>query len=470
MNKLWESRLYKLALIVIFGILAPSIYSQQTNTISYRPETGCWMVNTNNQNSNSTSSVWQFVQTPVTAQITDIIFVDSSNGWACHTGMGALKTTDSGFNWTTFSFNDTSFTTGFNGIYFLNANTGWTVGGAIQIRKTTNSGLNWVRQIPPPVAGIAHSVYFIDVNTGYICGSKNFPYKPFVAKTTNGGVNWTELSPTLPNAQELRDQYWFNASTGWLAGYDVLLYTTNGGTSFTDLYANIPPSGNGHISLLSIQFVNSQTGWIGAANLERNNVYRTTNGGQNWAFQNNPISQGGMNQINDVLFLNPDTGWAAHGTPFSGAIMYTSNGGTNWSMEEQSVNWFDCMSAYSNKKIWCGSSAGKVWYALFGLVGISSNNNEFPNEYMLYQNYPNPFNPLTKIRFGIPPSEGVEEGFVKIIIFNILGDQIATLVNEQLNPGTYEVDWNAANYPSGVYYYKLTTGDYSDTKKMILIK
>ncbi|HEY3249741.1 MAG TPA: M14 family zinc carboxypeptidase [Ignavibacteria bacterium] len=119
-------------------------------------------------------------------------------------------------------------------------------------------------------------------------------------------------------------------------------------------------------------------------------------------------------------------------------------------------------------------------------IGITGNNNQLPNDYKLYQNYPNPFNPSTKIKFEIPLSRGVDGAsgarrglLVKMIVYDILGREITTLVNEQLQPGTYEVEWNAANYPSGVYYYKLIaypsdrlerSDGYQETRKMILIK
>ncbi len=101
-------------------------------------------------------------------------------------------------------------------------------------------------------------------------------------------------------------------------------------------------------------------------------------------------------------------------------------------------------------------------------TGIISNN-EIPSEFMLYQNYPNPFNPATKIKFALPNSS-----FAKLVIYDILGRELETIVNEQLKPGTYEVDWSAvgggSNYTSGVYFYIISTGDYSQTKKMILVK
>jgi uncharacterized delta-60 repeat protein len=99
------------------------------------------------------------------------------------------------------------------------------------------------------------------------------------------------------------------------------------------------------------------------------------------------------------------------------------------------------------------------------VTGIKVIGNELPAEYKLHQNYPNPFNPSTNIEFYVPKSN-----YVTLKIYDALGREIATLVNEQLKAGTYQVDWNASNYASGVYYYRLATKDYVETKKMILIK
>lgn len=106
--------------------------------------------------------------------------------------------------------------------------------------------------------------------------------------------------------------------------------------------------------------------------------------------------------------------------------------------------------------------------------GISGINNQ-PQEFRLYQNYPNPFNPSTTINFEIPLSRGVsgEAGrgvFTSLKIYDVLGNEIAVLVNSKLTPGTYEYQWDASNYPSGVYFYKLSAGDYTAVNKMILIK
>ena len=90
---------------------------------------------------------------------------------------------------------------------------------------------------------------------------------------------------------------------------------------------------------------------------------------------------------------------------------------------------------------------------------------ELSKKYFLSQNFPNPFNPATNIRFEIP-----RQSFVKLIVYNILGREVATLVNEKLNAGSYEFEWNASEYPSGVYFYKLITDAFVETKKMVLLK
>jgi hypothetical protein len=102
----------------------------------------------------------------------------------------------------------------------------------------------------------------------------------------------------------------------------------------------------------------------------------------------------------------------------------------------------------------------------FSLVtNVNTNSNEAPSEYKLNQNFPNPFNPSTNISFELPKS-----GLVKLIIFDTLGKEIAILVNEQLNAGTYSVDWNALQNPSGVYFYRIETDNFTTTKRMLLIK
>ena len=105
------------------------------------------------------------------------------------------------------------------------------------------------------------------------------------------------------------------------------------------------------------------------------------------------------------------------------------------------------------------------------ITSISNKNSNINSSYVLYQNFPNPFNPTTNIHYEIPKS-----GFVKLVVFDILGREIQTLVNEKQNAGTYEVTFNArqpglgSNLSSGIYFYTLISGDFKETKKFVLLK
>jgi len=91
--------------------------------------------------------------------------------------------------------------------------------------------------------------------------------------------------------------------------------------------------------------------------------------------------------------------------------------------------------------------------------------NEIPVKNSIAQNYPNPFNPATYIKLDL-----IEKSFVKIIIYDIRGNEIAIIANQKLSAGRYSVEWNASNFPSGVYFYRVSSDNFSETKKMILLK
>jgi len=105
------------------------------------------------------------------------------------------------------------------------------------------------------------------------------------------------------------------------------------------------------------------------------------------------------------------------------------------------------------------------------ITGISLIGNNIPENFKLYENFPNPFNPVTKIKFDIPKTEfRSQNSEVRLIIYDILGKEVAELVNERLSPGIYEASFNANNLSSGIYFYRMTSGNFSETKRMALIK
>jgi hypothetical protein len=99
------------------------------------------------------------------------------------------------------------------------------------------------------------------------------------------------------------------------------------------------------------------------------------------------------------------------------------------------------------------------------LTGITQINSNIPDGYKLYTNYPNPFNPSTRIRFDLRSGSDVN-----LVVYDILGKVVNEVLNQNLSPGSYEVEWSAENLTSGVYLYRLTTKEFTDTKKMILSK
>jgi hypothetical protein len=98
-------------------------------------------------------------------------------------------------------------------------------------------------------------------------------------------------------------------------------------------------------------------------------------------------------------------------------------------------------------------------------TAIRSYDNQIPSNYSISQNYPNPFNPSTTIKYSVP-----KVSFVTIKIYDVLGSEVATLLNEEKPVGTYELSWSAANLSSGVYFYQLKAGSFVETKKMILLR
>ncbi len=107
----------------------------------------------------------------------------------------------------------------------------------------------------------------------------------------------------------------------------------------------------------------------------------------------------------------------------------------------------------------------QTWVFTENLQGINIEDGDVPEEYFLKQNYPNPFNPSTTIQFSLP-----QTSFVKLEVFNALGEKVEVLVSEELSAGTYKYNWNASDLPSGIYFYSLTANNFKQTRKLVLMK
>ena len=282
--------------------------------------------------------------------------------------------------------------------------------------------------------------------------------------STNYGANWTQTA--LNNV----DIYSLTVSGSYLfaGGYNTgvaggVFVSSNNGQNWTN-----PLLIGGDALVSSSNYI--YTGVDGSPY----GVYKSTNYGLNW-------SQTSLNNVGvHALAIYGNFVFAGA----SNGVYVSSDNGTTWIQRNEGMgNKYTISICTYNGFIFIGTSGQGVWRRqLSELVGVKPISNEVPQKFILYQNYPNPFNPVTKIKFDIPPNRPPFDkggwtksgGFVKLTIYDVLGREVATLVNQQLTPGTYEVEWDGSDYPSGVYFYRLTVTDASTplsiTKKMVLLK
>jgi photosystem II stability/assembly factor-like uncharacterized protein len=392
-------------------------------------------------------SGWFLVDIGTTYHLKQIQFLDINNGFILGSGYDSLnsifKTTNSGLNWSNTPVPSSRILGGF---CFVNLNTGYICGETGYLRKTTNSGINWF-----DISFVNNDSYnliiFLNNSTGFINGVRK------IYKTTNAGINWTVIldRPDL----FLRGMTFPSVDTAYVYGTDVNTYesslfrTTNSANTWDPIsYFGLSGSAN-------LYFYNAKIGFV----LKFSGTLRTTTAGTSWStiFTESPIA--------DAFFLNPDTGYICGAY---GRVYRTTNAGLNW--ENQITTGGATMSSICFVNDLTGFVCGQngiVKKTTNGgsPIGIHRVSTEIPNDYLLLQKYPNPFNPNTIINFKI-----VKGDFVKLTVYDLLGRETVILVNEELKPGTYETDFDGSNLPSGVYYYKITTGDFTQTKKMVLLK
>ena len=337
--------------------------------------------------------------------------LNASTGFlACWYSCGRMsKTTNGGDNWIITDSLGPDF---LKFISFFNQSTGIVGDEKGRIFRTTNTGQNWSVQQTSLVYGVGGSFIFNET-TGYISGAiSNQSGK--ILKTTNAGLNWIEIYSSTGSF--LYNMYFINELTGYCTGSNVMK-TTNGGYNWTT-YTNFPVT----TTKYGIEVVNNSTIFVTGEGA----VYKSTNDGINWGSIDIPTNY----IMRFTKFFDSNNGIACGEF---GVILRTTNGG--------------------------------------GVVGVKSIESKVPASYSLSQNYPNPFNPITKLRFDIPPDSRFR-GNDKVVlkVYDVMGREVQTLVNEKLSAGTYEVKFDGSMLTSGVYFYKLITNGFAETRKMLLIK
>lgn len=257
-----------------------------------------------------------------------------------------------------------------------------------------------------------------------------------IFKSTNYGDNWFRLN--TPTTQKLNSIYFFNNDRGFAVGDSgTILYTKTGGIS----EENNPPS---PFNLLEPFDESLMT-------VPRSLTFK-------WQAASDPDGD----PVNYTVLISHDSGvtWDSYGpvTDQTELQIHSPAPGPG--------RYF--WTVIANDGILATPGIDVFTFNIHVISDVESEN--IIKEYELSQNFPNPFNPTTKIKFSIPVVETGHASFVQLKIYDILGKEIATLVNEEKPSGEYEVEWNAAGFASGIYYYQLKGDNFKETKKVLLLK
>ena len=378
-------------------------------------------------------------------------------------GEAIYLSTDNGLNWST---RNSGFWNRLVGALAINssatggttlfAGTSYGSDGEGAVFRSTNNGVSWnsVFTILNHVTSFALNGTSIFAGTG---GG--------VFRSSNNGTAWTRVDSGLTN-NSVRALV-VNSS----AGIDTTIFagtlggifrTTNNGTSWTAVNTTLT-------SVLALAVV---PGGIAGANIYAGNygtgVFRSTNNGTNWTAVNT-----GLTNL-DVWALavsGPNLFAAVYGA----GVFLSSNNGVSWTEANTGLADKRVLSlAINGANLFVGTYGNAVWRRPLSemITGIQNQHNDVPSRYVLQQNYPNPFNPETKIKFsvGIPSGQIPNSSEVTLKVFDLLGREVATLVNERLQPGSFETTFDGSGLASGVYFYRLSAGSFVETKKLMLLR
>jgi photosystem II stability/assembly factor-like uncharacterized protein len=395
------------------------------------------------------------------------------------------------------------------------SNAVWTAGESGVILRTTNGGTNWLMAntgIPP--AALIYNIWSVDGSTAIAAGMNGTTSN--IWRTSNGGTNWQVVLSQANGFFNCIAMKSSNPLHGLVQGDPVggrwsIWKTSNGGVNWDSAGCYLPQNGTEagwnnsiYIGSQDIGFGNDSLIWFGTNNSriyfssnfgitwtaqstapEANNyalhfnayfipgdglsggatLMRTSNMGVNWTTQ---TTVGTGNFCGLVMFPAPvDFYGYCWYTRLGSSIIYRGMNGSNWAAEYTAPSGTYNHFANLRQSTVCYGvrSNGGITRCNYWISSVNHVSSEVPESYSLNQNYPNPFNPVTNFGFRIAGFE-----LVRLTVFDAIGREVEVLVNQQLQLGTYAVSWDASAYPSGVYFYKLESGNFTETKKMVLIK
>ncbi|MEW6060799.1 MAG: T9SS type A sorting domain-containing protein [Bacteroidota bacterium] len=399
------------------------------------------------------SNFWEPTNASFGKSITSIAI--NSNGDIFAAANSVYRSTNLGNTWENLSLPETApsitvVATAPNGKLF--------VGGYGAIINSTNNGDNWAKQtlIINDQSGQFYDVTSFTVRSdtvifaGTMGGSLYF--------SDNGGNNWWKTGSggtDFINAVMLDSrEYIF---TGDHNGVVANSQTGSGGWDWAmPLYSEISS-----IATVAPSLVFAATPEYG--------VYRSTNNGSTFTAANNGLTRRTATAMvantQGVLFVGTD----------SAGVFRSTNQGDSWIQINSGLidvhicpNWngHQPMAFDPNGYLFVGTQNGKIFRSVQSTVTyVQEFSQGFPQDYILEQNYPNPFNPVTTIRYEVPVT-----GMITLKVFDMLGREVTTLVNEEKTVGSHAIRFDGSNLSGGLYFYRLNAGNYAVTKKMTLTK
>jgi photosystem II stability/assembly factor-like uncharacterized protein len=413
---------------------SPNANSRFNDAFFITPDLG-WIVNGRGQiyKTENGGESWEMKFEKSNAHFRSIGFTDSLHGWAGNVGLGEFntndttllyKTIDGGESWIPVTGIALSAGSGICGMHVLDDKHIYAVGrvrGPAVFVKTTNGGESWVAKNMGSFAAGLIDVHFFSPDTGFAVGLTSATHSQssgIVLVTFDGGKTWEEKHRSSQTGEWIWKINFPSRNIGYASlqrnsgGPTNFLKTTDGGMTWTD---KLFQSQNYFVQ--GIGFANDTLGWIGGNS--SNPTYQTTDGGETW--EDYPFGS----RVNRFRMLNDTVGYAV--------------GDRVYKFEAESP-----------------------------LTSIAENSELIPSNYSLSQNYPNPFNPVTTIKYSIPASNKIHS--VQLKVFDLLGNEMAVLVDSEQAFGEYSVEFDASNLSSGIYFYRLQAGNYYSVKKLILMK
>ena len=399
------------------------------------------------------------------SNISEISFTNKNIGWLFNyygkNGNNTLyKTTDGGQNWRTI-ITEKSNGTGTPVLFSMEPDFFYLIKPNSKALFTMDGGITWDSTVIANAGYGCSALYFFNVQKGITFDNHSWI-------TTDGGKNWEKKGEISSPS----DVYFYNDKLGWaVSSYNpfatdvgYIAKTTDGGISW-----EYQDSTFGQwVGYYGIDFLDSLKGFAVGGDADK-----TDDGGNNW--QTIP-GVGGY----DIGFLDEKNGWISS----AGQIYRTSDGGELWVSQLDSVMHYFFIKIIVLKKdkvayvlgINSGNHTATLLRAdLSNITNVNENKETIPGKLYLYQNYPNPFNPTTTIQYSTDNRQ-----FVRITIYNVLGEELVTLVNEEKPAGEYKIEFNASKYnlSSGVYFCEIKiyggntsiNGVESQRIKMVLLK